>query len=1037
MALELLDLGSQANAGDGDTLRDGGTKLNNNTAKVGGGSFWTNTDLTADFPNSHLVSNLAELNALLNSTIIQGLVSSGDGVSIVGQITAQAQAIASFGSTDATIDFEIVDNVGNMLDVKLAEDAVDTIHIKDDAVTLAKLASEVTDSFTASLPDISNLPSTAADGTTLAVLGYRSSGDGGGGLFRYDASGNASEHNGVTAFDPNHNLNVGDPGYWTAAQSASGVWRRVVQETLDAREGGCLNDGAYNNYEALNATLLAAKGIAPVFLSGGVFVVDGAGSELSLHSDLEIRFANTQVNATNCGLAVFYGVDVDNVTFNGRGIINLQDPNTNRAVYILGAASNFCDNISISGLVCNGNNNVNIGPGTLNIHCIEVNQGTNVRIINCSVNNHGAIVGQYAFGTVRCHNWVMSGCISNQCPIGYHPVAATYGAYQGCFAIGGAPVNDNGWYLISSEKVQGTPERCEHITFNGCHSIGMGTGIAFGTAGTDPGGLDTDVTTVRDISVTGCSFVGNTGNALSLRGCARINVDGCLFINNGIAIITTDSDSYHYGLDISNCTCVTLDKFISLRNTKESKITDCTVRANTSATTLFGAVQLIDDTDQVDIRNIDVYGPGSTSHGASGYAFNISGSLVKNVRIDGCYVDKVNQAFRFLNVDFCSVRRPKYGSDVAVRTSNGGSPIINNVMMAPEGEFNLIDRTDTNLNVGRLDFEGSIIRNDRTGTVNWQFPGDLPVGTTRVLYPTSNVTANGLIPLDNASIIPAGAMLDPNEVAIASVVARDGVDDAVWHIRLDTAPNVPDGSITTDKLADDAVTSAKILNGEVKNEDLESMPPWALKLNNAGFSGSPGNWRIDQLADIDSVQGGLAGDDTLIVQRPGGNLYKVDANKSVPAGTIDIFSFKSTVQTDNTGATDASADIQAAIDATHAAGGGTVNLGPGIYKIDTRLTLKETVHLVGKQRRSTFLTRGAATGAILWFEAPADGVVHRDAGIHNLTLDAANTDDSVRDLVILTSDNGEWADLEVTGLDVINAIGPDKRNSQLQHQRKW
>lgn len=88
---------------------------------------------------------------------------------------------------------------------------------------------------------------------------------------------------------------------------------------------------------------------------------------------------------------------------------------------------------------------------------------------------------------------------------------------------------------------------------------------------------------------------------------------------------------------------------------------------------------------------------------------------------------------------------------------------------------------------------------------------------------------------------------------------------------------------------------------------------------------------------------------------------------------------------DNTGVAAAHTQIQAAITAAVAAGGGTVYLPPGTYSVGAFIALKDKVSIVGAGREATILKAraGLATGIIVG--ATADSA--SDLTIRDLTLD--------------------------------------------------
>jgi len=102
---------------------------------------------------------------------------------------------------------------------------------------------------------VSDLSSTAPVGNeTVTVLGYYTAGDGGGGIFYWEATGTA---NGGTVFP--------------APVSSGGVWKRLYSGSVNARWFGAKGDGATDDFAAINT----AQQFGDVFLPKGDYLMNG------------------------------------------------------------------------------------------------------------------------------------------------------------------------------------------------------------------------------------------------------------------------------------------------------------------------------------------------------------------------------------------------------------------------------------------------------------------------------------------------------------------------------------------------------------------------------------------------------------------------------------------------------------------------------------------------------------------------------------------------------------------------------------------
>ncbi len=78
--------------------------------------------------------------------------------------------------------------------------------------------------------------------TKVQVSGFYAAGDGGGGTFVWDATGDKADHDGGTIIDPDIGVVPGATGWWTAS-TGTGIWKRVDTAIINPLWFGALNDG--------------------------------------------------------------------------------------------------------------------------------------------------------------------------------------------------------------------------------------------------------------------------------------------------------------------------------------------------------------------------------------------------------------------------------------------------------------------------------------------------------------------------------------------------------------------------------------------------------------------------------------------------------------------------------------------------------------------------------------------------------------------------------------------------------------------------
>jgi len=135
------------------------------------------------------------------------------------------------------------------------------------------------------------------DGETVLVLGYHTAGDGGGGIFRWDANEDKANHNGGTVIDPDAAFptdwsDTGQQTTWFTAGTGSGCWKRVYSgkvyvEWFGAKGNGITDDSIpiqkccdLQGHIILHKTYLCKN----VYLSSNT-TIDGLGTGRVINSD--------------------------------------------------------------------------------------------------------------------------------------------------------------------------------------------------------------------------------------------------------------------------------------------------------------------------------------------------------------------------------------------------------------------------------------------------------------------------------------------------------------------------------------------------------------------------------------------------------------------------------------------------------------------------------------------------------------------------------------------------------------------------------
>jgi hypothetical protein len=245
---------------------------------------------------------------------------------------------------------------------------------------------------------------------SIQLLGFHTKGDGGGGVFYWDATKDKSEHNGGTIIDPSiaglvANWEYTQNLYFSPAVIGQGCWVREYSGAVDVKWFGAKGDGVADDTAAIQAAL--DSGHRSVYIPEGTYNISAA---LFPKSSQRVVFLGGKIATTKI-------IPVDECAIK---LANVSD------VVIEGADINCNNHAANSGIIVRENtSNIEIyktrvvnaawdatrggGRGII----IEANTGTQGRIIvdNLIATNVDTVIGVQGFTGMRKNAVIVSNIV--------------------------------------------------------------------------------------------------------------------------------------------------------------------------------------------------------------------------------------------------------------------------------------------------------------------------------------------------------------------------------------------------------------------------------------------------------------------------------------------------------------------------------------------------------------------------------------------------------------------------------------------------
>lgn len=242
---------------------------------------------------------------------------------------------------------------------------------------------------------------TASKGTAIQVLGFHTKGDGGGGVFFYDAEASKTEHNGGTVIDPDKvnlitNWNANQESYFTAATTGVGAWKREYSGAVNVKWFGAKGDGvSYDKISVQSAIDNAYEVI------GDHLTYNLANNFISISKPTILKGLKLKVNAQKTAMVISSSnVIIDNVDVNGTS--NATYNASGRGIDVTGVdngagvAPTYITNVTIRNSKIYNFSFIGIKP----------NYVDNLVVDNCEIYN----IKYAGFGASSCNNSIVKNC---------------------------------------------------------------------------------------------------------------------------------------------------------------------------------------------------------------------------------------------------------------------------------------------------------------------------------------------------------------------------------------------------------------------------------------------------------------------------------------------------------------------------------------------------------------------------------------------------------------------------------------------------
>ena len=203
---------------------------------------------------------------------------------------------------------------------------------------------------------MADLLSTATAFDNVSLLGFHSSGDGGGGQFYYDSTQDRANHNGGTIIDPTNTAdlatwNAAAKAAWFTAGSGTGCWMRLTPGYVRPEMFGA--DLVNDTDSIINAIALSSSAKIPIDGANITYLVFG---NVSLLADTHLRNIKFQQQTPDAAGDVrtltsssVNNITLENVTVDRNGDGTNGQPALDYGIYIDGGSGHYLVDVEVFG----------------------------------------------------------------------------------------------------------------------------------------------------------------------------------------------------------------------------------------------------------------------------------------------------------------------------------------------------------------------------------------------------------------------------------------------------------------------------------------------------------------------------------------------------------------------------------------------------------------------------------------------------------------------------------------------------------------